>query len=187
MNARDLPYRNFKAVESVKRVARKNKIIRDNKTKNILKNTQANILKAMTNNKHQKVIIEQLEKLDTIDGNRAKLRELSRVLNQYTEEEKKVDKFKSNLNFNQVLELKVKKVIISNIEIMRRIHKCLTKNDAVSSNIVVTKRIFPLSIKKILDKDKLTYCPEEITLNEEEINTLIKNNVKHDRRASVKN
>jgi group II intron reverse transcriptase/maturase len=174
-NASDLPYRNSRRIENAKRVAKKNKIIRENATMKILKNTRANLIKALDSDKDRVPIVDLLKDIELKGDVRERIRDSTNVIHKANETEK-VPELKVVLKgpVKTVPKTIPKKIPINKLEIMRRIHSCLTACNAVSTNLAVTKRMFPGRLKTCIGERKFTYCPETIKLNEKELAKLIK-------------
>jgi len=188
MNSSDLPYRNSREVENAKRVARRNKIKKELATKKILKNTRMHLLKIMDTSKNKEIIKKDVYNTFNKEGSyREKIRNLTEALANWTGALKEVDNIKlEKLPVVNILQPKM--VPINNQGIMERIHNNLIKYNAISTNLAISKRIYPQPVKKLLNKVKLTYCPEDIILDENEIKELTKiGDTKADRYSSSRN
>lgn len=180
--ARDLPYRNSREIENLKRVKNKNQIIKSAKTKKILKNTRESFVKLLDRElknvyKGQKSDIHDIFKPLYNESYRSKLRNVANLLNSEETESSIINKEDSTVILDKVIP---KKVPINNIEIMVRVHRALLNYNAVIVDRAHGKRVWPKKIKEFLVNHELTYCPENIELPELQIKALIlKDRVKH--------
>jgi len=171
MNAYDLPYRNSRTVENAKRTIRKNEAIRHNTNIKILKNTRERIVSSLNARNSKELVIDAMRALGTKGKSRETIRLLAEAIEKLKAEEKSKKLPSKEEIIAQVPKLEPKKTAINRVEIMNRIHKTLTKHNA-SSTDRARNRGWPVSIKKLLENKKLTYCPEEITLTNEDIEQL---------------
>lgn len=173
--ARDLPYRNSRELENTKRVKNRNKIIRLAKTNKIKKKTRERFIKLLDiqiskSHKKQENFIKEIFSPLNNEAYRSKLRSIVTLLNSVELEDTINIK---NDSISSIEEMKPKRVPINKLEIMNRIHKILLKYNAVTTNYAHGKRVWPNTIKEFLIGRDLTYCPENIELDEILIKTLV--------------
>jgi hypothetical protein len=185
MNATDLPYRNSREVESTKRVLRKNEVVKSNATIKILKNTRGKIIKTLNDVNKRDSVTSVLKDMNTKGKVRNKIRELAIAINQTSVEDEGHTEAKHEI-LNKIPKKIARQVPINRVLIMNKIHAALTKYNAVSTDRAKNKG-WPVSIKKLLDMKKLTYCPEEITLSDADLEKITLKGSKQEHKYSASN
>lgn len=154
----DLPYRKSREVENMKRVYRNNKLRKSNIQKAQEKNIRMRLLKALNDKIIGRQVLEQMHGMYISGGIRERVRKIALLL-------VKNDGIKDDNSLNKSIQ--PQKTVITNIEIMRRLHHILKTYNAVTVDRARKSGLFPIEIRNILKKQKLTYCPEQLTLSKE--------------------
>lgn len=148
-NARDLPYMNSRSVENAKRVAKRNKIRKDNATKKLELKTRERLIK-LWNNKDPKQlgVMKSVISSKNSDLYRKNIRDLAiNVTKEIILEEINIKDSQNKGKLKVVAEkatitkLIPKQKPLSRIDIMKRIHKFLVGINAVSTDRSHSKRI----------------------------------------------
>lgn len=160
IDEKDLPYKNSRAIENEKRVAKRNQIVKANLTNKILKFTRQKILFALNSEKHREVILDLgREVVGKVKNVRAAFSVMEQAVNKLIvqdslEKELKAVKISINKNRKQVsdtdVHLKKKPTII--------IDKVLVYEKLKSEKIINTK------IKPCCKTDLITVCDYDIIL-----------------------
>jgi len=134
----DLPYRNSRAMENMKRALRKNKIKKEVNRKKALKQMRNKLIKSMECSNSRELIKNTSSSISKNTSIRAKLRKLSECL--YELEDVDHNDINTKTVFNEYGN-EVKLVAVNRIEIMHRVRNCLLKYNAMASNRAVGKRV----------------------------------------------
>ena len=181
-HARDLPYKNVRAVENTKRVARRNIVNKARVTNKISKDTRHKIILALNSEKHRESILE-LGRVVTgkVEGVRATFRAIEQSLN--------IGLVGKKMLLTEVLKPTPKQIFINKVEIIHNIYATLQKYGAISNDPFKCHGKFPISIQKMIGDTSIIYSPPIISLEKNEIDKLILKNKgkKVNRLDSVKN
>lgn len=157
---RDFSYKKARAEEGIKRVARKNRILKANVTNKVLKNIRHKLILALNNDKYKEVILELGQiVVRKVKNVRAVFRAMERViLGGY--ELKQISDGSQKFTFYESA-------------IIKSIHATLQKYGAILIDLIKVHGRFPMSILKIISGTELRYCPPIIALKKEDKDQLI--------------
>jgi hypothetical protein len=134
----DLPYRKSRAIENTKRTFRKNKVKKEVKRNQALKQMRNKLIKSM-GCPNSRVLIKNISSyISKNTAIRSKLRKLSELLYEFDHLDNNDINTKTVFNKHPNM---VKLVPVNRIEIMHRVRNCLLKYNAMASNRAVGKRV----------------------------------------------